>query len=156
MDEVVDGEYQKYTVEAGEYIREHFFGKYPELLQVVEHCRDDDCKSSPRGGHDPEKVYAAYKAAVEQGQADGHPGQDHQGLRYRAKAAKAATSRISRRSWARKSCASSAAASAFPISDDEVGKTPFYRPAEDSPKRFSISRAAQGLGGFVPERRSSR
>ena len=65
MGEVVDGEYQKYTVEGGAYIREHFFGKYPELLKLVEHLSDEQLTKLKRGGHDPDKVYAAYKAAVE-------------------------------------------------------------------------------------------
>jgi pyruvate dehydrogenase E1 component len=65
MGEVVDGEYQKYAVESGRYIREHFFGKYPELLQLVEHLSDEQLRKLGRGGHDPEKVYAAYKAALE-------------------------------------------------------------------------------------------
>src|SRR5204863_5653156 len=63
--EVVDGEYQKYTVEPGSYIREHFFGKYPELRKLVEPFSDEQLRKLSRGGHDPEKVYAAYKAAVE-------------------------------------------------------------------------------------------
>src|SRR5262245_54147326 len=65
MGEVVDGEFQRYTVESGDYIRKHFFGKYPELLKLVEHLSDEQIVKLKRGGHDPEKVYAAYKAAVE-------------------------------------------------------------------------------------------
>src|SRR5262249_48937816 len=65
MNEVVDGEFQKYTVESGAYIRQHFFGKEPELLTLVEHLTDEQLTKLRRGGHDPEKVYAAYKAAVE-------------------------------------------------------------------------------------------
>ena len=65
MGEVVDGEFQKYSVAGGAYIREHFFGKYPELLKLVEHMTDEQLAKLKRGGHDPEKVYAAYKAAVE-------------------------------------------------------------------------------------------
>src|SRR4029079_581329 len=65
MGEVVDGEFQKYTVAGGAYIRQHFFGKYPELLKLVEHLSDSDLERMQRSGHDPEKVYAAYKAAVE-------------------------------------------------------------------------------------------
>ena len=81
---------------------------------MVRALSDEELKKLRRGGHDPEKVYAAYKAAVEcQGQADGDPGQDDQGLWHSAKAAKAATSPISRRNWAKRSCANSAAASAF-------------------------------------------
>src|SRR5439155_3531131 len=65
MGEVVDGEMQRYTVESGGYIRKHFFGKYPEVLKLVEHLSDEQIVKLKRGGHDPEKVYAAYKAAVE-------------------------------------------------------------------------------------------
>ena len=65
MGEVVDGEYQKYVVSPGSYIREHFFGKYPELAKLVEQISDERLAKLRRGGHDPEKVYAAYKAAVE-------------------------------------------------------------------------------------------
>ena len=83
MNEVVDGQYQKYTGMPGSYIREHFFGKYPELLKLVENYSDEKLEKMRRGGHDPEKVYAAYKTATElkNGQTDGHPGQDGQGLR---------------------------------------------------------------------------
>src|ERR1700674_1944212 len=65
MNEAVDGEYQKYSVESGAYIREHFFGRYPELLDLVKNYTDEQLTKLKRGGHDPEKVYAAYKAAVE-------------------------------------------------------------------------------------------
>src|SRR5690606_34754484 len=64
MGEVVDGEYQRYTVESGAYIREHFFGKYPELLDLVANLTDAKLRRMRRGGHDPEKVYAAYDRAV--------------------------------------------------------------------------------------------
>ena len=65
MEEVVDGQYQKYTVESGEYIRRDFFGTHPDLLKMVEHLSDEQLQKLRRGGHDPEKVYAAFKAAVE-------------------------------------------------------------------------------------------
>src|SRR5207247_9370786 len=69
MTEAVDGDYQKYSVEPGSYTRKHFFGKYPELLELVNHFSDEQIHKLLRGGHDTRKVYAAYKAAVEhQGQ----------------------------------------------------------------------------------------
>ena len=71
MNEVVDGQYQKYTGMPGSYIREHFFGKYPELRRLVENYSDEKLQKLRRGGHDPEKVYAAYKPAVEND--DGRP-----------------------------------------------------------------------------------
>ena len=82
MGEVVDGQYQKYVVSSGDYIRKHFFGVDPRLEAMVADLTDEQIRRLTRGGHDPAKVYAAYKAAVEHtGRADGHPGQDHQGLR---------------------------------------------------------------------------
>ena len=84
MGEVVDGEYQKYTVESGEYLRKHFWGKYPQLLEMVKHLSDDDLKKLTLGGHDPVKVYNAYKAAVEhKGQPTVLSDSHHQRLRAR-------------------------------------------------------------------------
>ena len=65
MSEVVDGEYQKYSVESGEYIRNHFFGKDPDVLKMVEKMTDEQLQKMKRGGHDPEKVYAAFKSATD-------------------------------------------------------------------------------------------
>src|SRR6266446_5853015 len=65
MEEAVDGDYQKYSVEPGSYTRKHFFGKYPELLGLVNHLTDEQIHKLLRGGHDSRKVFAAYKAAVE-------------------------------------------------------------------------------------------
>jgi pyruvate dehydrogenase E1 component len=65
MNTTVDGEYQRYSVESGAYIREHFFGPDPRLREMVEHLSDDDLRNLPRGGHDYRKLYAAYNAAVE-------------------------------------------------------------------------------------------
>jgi pyruvate dehydrogenase E1 component len=62
MEEVVDGEYQAYKAKDGAYVRKHFFGKYPETLQLVEHMSDDEIFGLTRGGHDPNKVYQAYKS----------------------------------------------------------------------------------------------
>ncbi len=83
MEEAVDGEYQNYKAKGGEYTREHFFGKYPELLEMVATMTDEDIWRLNRGGHDPHKLYAAYSAGHElQEAADRHPGQDRQGLRH--------------------------------------------------------------------------
>ncbi|MEI6085099.1 MAG: pyruvate dehydrogenase (acetyl-transferring), homodimeric type, partial [Verrucomicrobiota bacterium] len=65
MEEALDGDYQKYSVEPGSYTRRHFFGKYPELSEMVHHLSDDQIRGLKRGGHDPKKVYGAYKAAME-------------------------------------------------------------------------------------------
>ena len=65
MDECVDGEYQSFKAKDGAYVRKEFFGKYPELLELVEHLSDEQIGKLRRGGHDPQKVYNAYKRAVE-------------------------------------------------------------------------------------------
>ena len=81
MEECVDGEYQNFKAKGGAYIRKEFFGKYPELLELVADMSDDDIYRLHRGGHDPQKVYNAYKRAVEhQGRPHRHPGQDREGL----------------------------------------------------------------------------
>ena len=82
MEECVDGEYQAFKSRDGAYVRKEFFGKYPELLEMVSGMTDDEVWQLRRGGHDPIKVYAAYAAAVaHRGSAHGDPRQDHQGLR---------------------------------------------------------------------------
>ena len=86
MNETLDGEFQKYSVSNGAYVREHFFGPDPRLRKIVEHLSDDDLLKLRRGGHDYRKVYAAYKAATEYvGAPDGDPRQDGQGLDARAR-----------------------------------------------------------------------
>ena len=98
MEEVVDGDYQTYKSRDGAFVREHFFGADPELLRMVEHMSDAEIWRLDRGGHDPQKVYAAYHEAVApQGPADGDPRQDDQGLRDGRLPARAATSPTSRR-----------------------------------------------------------
>ena len=152
MGEVVDGEYQKYTVMPGEYIREHFFGKYPELSQMVRALSDEELKKLRRGGHDPEKVFAAYKAALEsngkptvilaktiKGYGTGEIGEgrnvSHQQKKLGEKELREFRSRFG-----------------IPISDEEVAKAPFYKPAEDSDEIKYLKARREALGGFVPAR----
>ena len=98
MGEIVDGQYQKYAVEDGAYIREHFFGTDPRLLDMVKHLSDDQLKRLRLGGHDPVKVYNAYKAAVEHnGAADGRSWRGRSRATASARRAKARTSPTSRR-----------------------------------------------------------
>jgi pyruvate dehydrogenase E1 component len=154
MGEVVDGEYQKYTVMPGSYIREHFFGKYPELAEMVAHLSDEKLRRLRRGGHDPEKVYAAYKAAVEcrgkptvilaktikgYGLGEGGEGRNvtHQQKKLNEEELREFRSRFG-----------------IPISDEEVASAPFYRPPEDSPEMQYLRARRQALGGYVPVRRT--
>ena len=154
MNETVDGQYQKYIVEPGSYIREHFFGVHPMLEKMVEHLSDEQLSRLRRGGHDPDKVFAAYNAAINYGGADGHPRQDDQGLRL-GEAARAATSPITRRSSTKKSCSASAAGFGIPISDDKIPAAPFYKPAEDSTEIKYLRERRGQLGGPLPQRTGS-
>jgi pyruvate dehydrogenase E1 component len=152
MGEAVDGDYQKYSVAPGSYIRKHFFGKYPELLELVNHLSDRDLQKLGRGGHDPKKVYAAYRAALEhhgaptvilaktvKGYGLGEAGEGrnvtHQQKKLNEKELRDFRARFD-----------------IPISDEEIAETPFFRPKEDSPEAEYLKQRRQALGGFVPLR----
>ncbi len=152
MEECVDGQYQKYTAMPGSYIREHFFGKYPELLSLVEKYSDERLERMRRGGHDPEKVHAAYKIAVE---SEGRPtvilaktikgyglGETGEGrnIAHNKKKANEEELREFRSRFG------------IPISDEDVAKAPFYRPPEDSPEIRYLREHREALGGYVPNR----
>jgi pyruvate dehydrogenase E1 component len=152
MDECVDGQYQKYTAMPGAYIREHFFGKYPELLKLVEKYSDERLERMRRGGHDPEKVYAAYKAAVEhkdqptvilaktiKGYGLGETGEGRN-IAHQKKKANEEELREFRSRFG------------IPISDEDLAKAPFYRPADDSPEIRYLRKRREQLGGSVPSR----
>lgn len=152
MNEIIDGESQKYIVEDGDYIRNHFFGKYPELLEQVKHYTDEDLSKMKRGGHDPEKVYAAYKEAVKtkgkptvvlaktvKGYGLGEAGEGknitHSQKKLNEDELKQFRSRFG-----------------IPISDEDVVKAPFYRPEENSPEIAYLKKRREELNGFVPKR----
>ncbi len=152
MDEVVDGQYQKYTGMPGSYIREHFFGKYPELLELVKDFSDEKLEIMRRGGHDPEKVYAAYKAAVE---SKGRPtvilaktikgyglGEQGEGRNVAHNAKKLNEQEL----------LDFRSRFGIPISDQEVAEAPFYRPPEDSREMRYLHKRRKALGGYAPSR----
>lgn len=152
MGEVVDGEYQKYVVAGGKYIREHFFGKYPELLSMVGNLSDDKLERLRRGGHDPEKVFAAYQAAMEtkgrptvilaktiKGYGLGEIGEGRN-VAHNVKNADEQELLAFRSRFG------------IPISDEEVGDAPFYKPAEDSQEAKYLKERREALGGCVPSR----
>ena len=151
--ECVDGEYQAFKAKGGAYTREKFFGKYPELRAMVASLSDEDIWRLNRGGHDPHKVFAAYAAAVStQGQptlvlaktvkgygmGEAGEGQNitHQQKKMGEEALRAFRDRFD-----------------IPISDEEIGKAPFYRPPEDSPEIRYLRERRQALGGPLPVRR---
>src|SRR5881409_1534358 len=152
MGEIVDGQYQKYAVESGAYVREHFWGRYPQLLEMVKHLSDEQLKKLTLGGHDPIKVYNAYKAAVEhkgaptvvlartiKGYGLGEAGEGknitHQQKKMNEEELRAFRTRF-----------------AIPVSDAEITKTPFHRPSADSEEIKYMRERREALGGFVPSR----
>jgi len=151
MGEVVDGQYQKYVVSGGDYIRKDFFGKYPELLEMVSHLSDETLEKMRRGGHDPEKVYAAYKAAIEsdrptvilaktiKGYGLGEAGEGRN-VTHNQKKLNEEELREFRTRFG------------IPISDEEVVKAPFYKPPEDSPEMKYLHERRKALNGYVPQR----
>jgi len=153
MGEVVDGWYQKYVVESGAFAREHFFGADPRLLKLVEHYSDEQIHKMLRGGHDPRKLYAAYKAAVEhngqptvilaktiKGYGLGEAGEGrnitHQQKKMNEQELREFRTRFS-----------------VPVPDSELTSTPFYRPPADSPEAAYLAERIKAMGGPIPERR---
>ena len=151
-DEAVDGEYQNYKAKGGGYAREHFFGKDPQLLKLVEHLSDDDIMHLNRGGHDPFKVYAAYHEAFH------HVGQPtvilaktvkgygmgaaveaeydtHQVKKLTAEAIELFRNRFG-----------------IPLSQQQLTDLSFYRPPEDSPEVAYLRKRREDLGGYLPHR----
>ena len=154
MEECVDGEYQDYKSKNGAYVREHFFGKYPELKNMVAHMSDDQIWEMTRGGHDPRKVYAAYKAAVEHkgqptvilaktvkgyGMGESGEGQmiSHQAKKMNEEALRQFRDRF-----------------AIPVSDEQLKDVPFVRFPEGSPEMKYLAEHRAALGGHLPARRS--
>ncbi len=152
MDEVLDGEMQRYTPNNGAHIRKDFFGKDPELLEMVKHYSDERLGALKRGGHDPVKVYAAFKAAYEhkgsptvilaqtiKGYGLGEAGEGknitHSQKKLNEEELKEFRTRFN-----------------IPISDDDIAKAPFYKPDEDSPEIRYLKERRQALGGSLPRR----
>jgi len=153
MMETLDGDYQTYRAMDGAYIRKHFFGKYPETLKLVEHLTDDDIWELRRGGHEPEKVYAAFHAAnAHQGQPTvllvktvkgygmGKAGEAkntvHQTKKLDDEDIKYIRDRFN-----------------IPIPDSELEKLPYYKPADDTPEMRYLHERRKALGGYLPNRR---
>jgi pyruvate dehydrogenase E1 component len=155
MMECVDGEYQNFKAKGGAYTREHFFGKYPELKEMVANLSDDDIWRLNRGGHDPHKVYNAYRAAMEhkgqptvilaktiKGYGMGRAGEGlnitHQQKKLDDEALKEFRDRFN-----------------IPVSDDDIAHVPYYRPADDSEEIKYLRERRKSLGGYLPQRRTS-
>ena len=153
MMETVDGEYQNYKAKDGAYVRKHFFGKHPELLKMVANMTDDDIWRLTRGGHDPHKIYAAFKNAQEnkgtptvllvktvKGFGMGKSGEArntaHQTKKLDDEAIREMRDRF-----------------AIPIPDDKLAEIPFFKPADDAPEIQYLHERRKALGGYLPKRR---
>jgi pyruvate dehydrogenase E1 component len=153
MMETVDGEYQNYKAKDGAFVRKHFFGKHPKLLEMVSKMSDDDIWRLTRGGHDPHKIYAAFKLAQEsrdqptvilaksiKGYGFGKAGEArntaHNTKKLDDEAIKAMRDRFQ-----------------LPIPDAELPGIPFFRPADDTPEMQYLHARRKALGGYLPQRR---
>jgi pyruvate dehydrogenase E1 component len=154
MNEVCDGELQNYKANGGAYTREHFFGKYPELLELVSDLSDDDIMYLNRGGHDPYKVYAAYAEAVE---TTGRPtvvlAMTVKGYGMGA-SGEAQNETHSLKKLDIESLKKFRDRFAIPISDDELKNVPYYKPAPDSPEMVYMRKRREQLGGQIPSRKA--
>lgn len=152
MEECLDGDYQSYKANDGSYVRQHFFNQYPELKKMVENMTDEEIWRLNRGGHDPQKVYAAYARAVDHkgtptvilaktikgyGMGAAGEGQNitHQQKKMTIDQLKAFRDRFN-----------------IPISDDKIADIPFYKPDDDSPEIKYIKKQREALGGYLPHR----
>jgi pyruvate dehydrogenase E1 component len=156
MNEAVDGEYQKYVVEPGDYTRREFFGRYPELLQLVKSYSDEQLKGLRRGGHDPAKVHAGFDAAVRhrgaptvvlaktvKGYGLGEAGEG-KNVTHQQKKLNDEELRFFRDRFE------------IPVRDADLHEAPFYRPPDDSEEIQYLRERRRALGGPVPSRRVRR
>jgi pyruvate dehydrogenase E1 component len=152
MEECLDGDYQSYKANDGSYVRQHFFNSYPELKKMVDNLSDDEIWRLNRGGHDAQKVYAAYAEAVAHkgsptvilaktikgyGMGAAGEGQNitHQQKKMTVEQLKAFRDRFN-----------------IPVSDDDIADVPFYKPADDSPEIKYLKKQREALGGYLPTR----
>jgi len=154
MEEAVDGDYQAYKAHGGAYTRKHFFGKYPELLEMVANLSDEDIWRLNRGGHDPIKVHAAYAAAM------AHKGQPTVILAKTVKgygmgeAGEGQNMTHSQKKMGEASLRAFRDRFNIPIPDEMISSAPFYKPADNSPEIKYLKTRREALGGPLPRRRT--
>ena len=154
MDVVVDGELQNFKAKGGKYTRENFFAKDPSVLEMVKDLTDDDIYKLNRGGHDPYKVYAAYHKAVN---SEGAPtvilALTTKGYGTGSREADNTTHQVKKLSM--DNIKSFRDKFNIPVTDSEIEKLPYVRPPEDSPEIQYLKKTREGLGGFIPRRRTA-
>ena len=152
MEECLDGDYQSYKANDGSYVRQHFFNSYPELKKMVDNMSDDEIWRLNRGGHDPQKVYAAYAEAVAhtgsptvilaktiKGYGMGAAGEG-QNITHQQKKMTVDQLKVFRDRFN------------IPVSDSEIADIPFYKPGDDSPEMRYLKKQREALGGYLPSR----
>jgi len=153
MMETLDGDYQTYRAMDGAYLRKHFFGRYPETAKLVEHMTDDELWELRRGGHDPEKVYAAFHAA------NSHQGQPTLLLVKTVKgygmgkAGEAKNTVHQTKKLADEDIRYIRDRFNIPIPDSQLDELPYYKPADDTPEMTYLHERRKALGGYLPKRR---
>ena len=154
MDEICDGELQNCKANGGAYTREHFFGKYPELLEMVKDFTDDEIMNLNRGGHDPYKVYAAYAAAMtNKGKPTVILAQTVKGYGT-GKSGEAKNDTHSMKKVAIDDLKDFRDRFSIPLNDDQLKEVPYYRPSVESPEMKYMLDRRKKLGGFYPVRRN--
>ena len=153
MEEVVDGQYQAYLGSDGGFIRQHFFGKYPETAELVADMSDEEIWRLKRGGHDPQKVYAAFAAAVQ------HAGQPTVVLAHTVKgygmgeSGEGQNITHQQKKMGLESLRQFRDRFNIPIAEESIDELPFYRPGEDSATLRYLRERRQALGGYIPSRK---
>jgi pyruvate dehydrogenase E1 component len=155
MEEILDGEMQRYSISDGAYIRQHFFGKYPELLELVADYSDEQIRKLARGGHDPVKVYAAFREATTHGRPQPTVilAQTIKGYGL-GEAGEGRNVTHSQKKLNHDELREFRTRFGIPIADEDLDETPFYRPAEDSPELQYLRSRRQELGGSLPGRKA--
>ncbi|HBF09756.1 MAG TPA: pyruvate dehydrogenase (acetyl-transferring), homodimeric type [Gammaproteobacteria bacterium] len=155
MEECVDGEFQAFKTHGGAYTREHFFNKYPELAELVKDYTDEDIENLNRGGHDPYKVYAAYHQAVNH---KGAPtvilAKTVKGYGTGAGEAQNKTHQIKKLDL--ESLKEFRDKFNIPVSDEDLPKLPYFKPADDSAEMRYLHDRRRALGGYLPKRNANR
>jgi pyruvate dehydrogenase E1 component len=153
MMETVDGEYQNYKAKDGAYVRSHFFGKDPRTLAMVAHMSDDDIWRLTRGGHDPHKIYAAFKVAQESvDQPTVILAKSIKGYGF-GKAGEARNTAHNTKKLDDETIKSVRDRFQLPIADEKLPEIPFYKPADDTPEMKYLHERRAALGGYLPQRR---
>jgi pyruvate dehydrogenase E1 component len=155
MEECVDGDFQTYKAKDGAYLRANFFGKYPELLELVKDIPDDELAKLHRGGHDPQKIYNAYKRALE------HKGSPTVILAKTVKGYGLGSAQARNATHSEKKLADDALAAFvkrfdIPVPEEAAKDGAFYRPAPDSPEIAYMQKRRTALGGYLPTRETPK